>query len=58
MKQETKAVLIRIPKDLWDILDAASYYGKISINKLAWESIEARRKFIERKYLRHVDKAK
>jgi hypothetical protein len=56
MKEERKSVLIRIPKDLWDVLDAASYFGKISINKLAWESLEARRKFIERKYLRNVDR--
>lgn len=56
MKDKPKAILTRIPKELWEVLDAASYYGKISVNQLVWDSLEARRKFIEKKYIRNVDR--
>lgn len=56
MSKKDAQIMIRVPHETWRMLKRASFNGDISMNKILIEAIEARKKFIEKKYLlNHVD---
>jgi predicted HicB family RNase H-like nuclease len=55
MESKKAQIIIRVPEEMWRLLKVASCYGKISMNQLALEALEARRKHIEKKYLIGID---
>ena len=55
MEDKKSQLIIRVPEEMWRLLKVASCYGKISMNQLACEALEARRKHIEKKYLIGID---
>ena len=56
MSNKREQIITRVPEDMWRLLKVASCYGKISMNQLVVDAIDARRKFIEKKYMIDVDR--
>lgn len=55
MSKKEAQIMIRVPHETWRMLKKASYHGDISMNKILIEAIEARKKYIEKKYLLNID---
>lgn len=55
MREYKHQLQIRIPSELSMLLESASKKSKVSMNQIIIESVESRKKYIEKKYLNSVD---
>lgn len=55
MEKKRHQLQIRMNKEMAEILEKAAFYGKTSMNRIICDALDARKTFIEKKYLKSLD---